>query len=453
MNLMKTVTSSECAARWLVLATFLLATAGRAAPPTTPPTQLRITTDPPDAVVLCDGVTQETPPVTITGLAPGEHLIVATKTGYQEERRTIVLEPGQRLAVDLKLQPLYGLVLVQSSPAGAEVEVNGASRGKTPLLLTDLPLGSYRVKLSAPGYLTKEIDLKLESRVPVKVEASLRSDSAALEIASEPPGARVLVNGADRGTTPCTVDRIREGDCRIELLLEGYEPYRRELRLSAGQTESINVVLKPLPAELTVVSIPPRARIYVDNQFSGEAPVVLKNLEPGSYRIRAELVGHEPVARTVTLGRAQRLVEEFRLERNTGNLEIITEPAGVRVFLDGQEAGMTAARPDQSDQISDPLRIEMLTAGTHQLKLVRKGYYEVAKPVEIEKDKTTTVHEKLKRRFVPDYEVRTATEVIRGVLVQIEPNGNVKLELRPGIMRTIPAAEIRSKGPLEGSTE
>lgn len=417
------------------------------------PTRVRITTDPPEAVVLCDGVTQDPPPLTIRGLAPGEHLIVATKTGYQEERRTITLEPGESLAVDLKLQPICGLVLVHSSPPGAEVEVNGASRGKTPLLLTDLPLGSYRLKISAPGYLTKEIELKLESRVPTKVEASLRSDTATLVVTSEPPGARLLLNGADRGNTPCTVDRIREGDCRVELLLEGYEPYIRELRLAAGQTESLNIVLKPLPAELTVVSVPARARIYVDNQFSGDAPVVLKNLEPGSYRIRAELMGHEPVARTVTLGRAQRLVEEFRLERNTGNLEIVTEPAGVRVFLDGQEAGMTAGRPDQSDQISDPLRIEMLSAGTHQLKLVRKGYYEVARPVEIEKDKTTTVHEKLKRRFVPDYEVRTATEVVRGVLLQIEPNGNVKIELRPGIIRTIPAPEIRSKGPIQEQTD
>ncbi|MGQ9661694.1 MAG: PEGA domain-containing protein [Kiritimatiellia bacterium] len=420
---------------------------------TSQPTQVRITTDPTDAVVLCDGVTQDPPPLTIRGLAPGEHLIVATKTGYQEERRTITLEPGECLAVDLKLQPICGIVLVHSSPPGAEVEVNGASRGKTPLLLTDLPLGSYRLKISAPGYLTKEIELKLESRVPTKVEASLRSDTATLVVTSEPPGARLLLNGADRGTTPCTVDRIREGDCRVELLLDGYEPYIRELRLAAGQTESLNIVLKPLPAELTVVSIPARARIYVDNQFSGEAPVVLKNLEPGSYRIRAELTGHEPLVRTVTLGRAQRLVEEFRLERNTGNLEIVTEPAGVRVFLDGQEAGMTAAQPDQSDQISDPLRIEMLSAGTHQLKLVRKGYYEIARPVEIEKDKTTTVHEKLKRRFVPDYEVRTPTEVVRGVLLQIEPNGNVKIELRPGIIRTIPAAEIRSKGPIQEQTD
>ncbi|MCX7590003.1 MAG: PEGA domain-containing protein, partial [Kiritimatiellae bacterium] len=228
---------------------------GAALAQTPPPTQVRVTTDPPDAVVLCDGIVQDAPPVTITGLAPGEHLIVATKSGYQDARRTITLEAGQRLAVDLKLEPICGLVLVRSNPPGSEVEVDGASRGRTPLLLTDLPLGTYRVRLSAPGYMPKEIDLKIESRIPIKLEANLRSDAATLEIASEPPGARVLVNGAERGTTPCVVERIREGDCRLELLLDGYEPYRHEMRLAAGQVESLNIILKPLPAELTVVSI------------------------------------------------------------------------------------------------------------------------------------------------------------------------------------------------------
>ena len=125
--------------------------------------------------------------------------------------------------------------------------------------------------------------------------------------------------------TPLTVDRIPEGEATLEMTLEGCEPYKQTVKLAAGEAQELRAVLKPIPAELKVVSIPPGARIYIDTQFRGEAPVTAKDLAPGSYRVRAELVAHEPVARTVELTRAQKLVEEFRLESNSGLFQLISK--------------------------------------------------------------------------------------------------------------------------------
>jgi hypothetical protein len=58
------------------------------------------------------------------------------------------------------------------------------------------------------------------------------------------------------------------------------------------------------------------------------------------------------------------------------------------------------------------------------------------------------MHQKLQKRFIPDIEVRTKVDVIRGVLLEVDPVGNVKLETRPGITRTIPAAEVVSRRPI-----
>ena len=77
-------------------------------------------------------------------------------------------EPGERTAVNLTLEPVKALILVRSVPEGATVEVAGANRGETPLLLTDLPLGQYRVRLAKSGFREQEVDVVVLALAPVK---------------------------------------------------------------------------------------------------------------------------------------------------------------------------------------------------------------------------------------------------------------------------------------------
>jgi len=411
--------------------------------------QLRVETDPPEATVLCDGVSKGAAPVVVSNLRPGDHLVLATKQGYKEIRRSVSLVQGQPTLVKLTLERVYGLVLIHSEPTEADVQINGADRGKTPLLITDLPVGKHRARISRPGHLPKEIDLEITDRTPVKIKALLTSDSATCVLTSEPEGAKVTLNGISKGTTPCTIDQIPVGNVAVEVTLDGYAPFKQNLKLAAGQKEELKVVLKTIPCELSVESIPPEARIYVDNQFRGEAPLTISDLAPGKYRIRAELKGYEPDARDVELKQAQKLVEEFRLARDCGIFEISTEPAEVTVFVDGQQSGITKAKAPEEGTASEPLSIDLLSVGQHQVKLTRKGYFDSSFKIEIAKAKTTTRHETLKRNFIPDYEVRTTKgEIIQGVLVEVTPAGNVILETRPRIFQTIDFKDIRARRPL-----
>jgi len=413
-----------------------------------PMAQLRVTTTPDAALISCNRAQRDVSPLTITDLEAGEHLLVARKEGFRETRRTVTLAAGQRMAVELKLDPILGLILVHGEPPGTEVEVDGASRGTVPLLLTDLPLGNYRVRLTHPGYLPKEIDLHIRDRAPMKIRAQLTSDSAKLTIRSDPAGAGVLLNGISKGTTPCTLERIPAGTTRVDITIQGFEPYSADLKLVPGQEETLTARLNPIPAELRVVTIPPAARVYVNGEFRGDSPQNLTGLLPGTYQVRAEHPGYDPVSRTVTLRRADAHTEELRLEKNCGQLEITTQPAGVRIFIDGKDSGVTSAPPGQSDQVSQPLRIEGLPPGAHEVTLTKMRYHDEKMTIQIERDKTATRHQKLRRRFIPDYEVRTATEVYQGVLLQIDPKGDVKIEILPGILKTIPAKNITSRGPL-----
>jgi hypothetical protein len=408
--------------------------------------QIRVTTDPPGAVVICDGRMQEDSPVTITNLEPGLHLLVIRKEGFQEYRQSPTVPAGQRVGVEIKLEPITGLALLQSVPPEVNVEIDGAHRGTTPLLLTDLPLGRYRVAASAPGYVPREMQLVLEDRTPREMNITLMPDSGTLTVETEPAGAAVTVNGAARGTTPCVIESVPTGDARMEIRLSGYNPHRQDIRMLAGQQQTIRLALTPAPAELNVTSVPEGARVYADDQYVGQAPVVLDRLAAGPHTVRLELRGYETESRAVEVKQGESTTEEFKLARNSGSLEIKTEPAGVKVVVDGEEVGTTTAR--ETDAVSEILRVDFLFKGEHKMQLSKKGYLTIEKTILLEPTKTVTLYERLKRKFVPDTLIRTGTgpsDLYTGVVSSRQPNGDVVLETKPGIFLTIKASDIKAE--------
>lgn len=433
------------AAWWVACGAGLSALAQGDAAPSLP--TLRIATDPPGALVAVDRVARGNAPVEVGGLAPGKHLVTLTQRGYRDAFETVMLDGSQSRTLEVRLEPIHGSALVRSEPTGANVAVDGAHRGTTPLLLTHLELGKHRVAVTRPGFQDRVLDLEVFNASPQQLDVTLLTDSATLRVNSDPPGVEVLLNGVPRGQTPVVLERIPDGDSVVELKSEGYAPYRQSIRLSAGDDESVDVALVPLPASLQVVSMPPGARVYIDNQYRGDSPLALENLTPGTVRVRVELPAHDPMARDVALARAASVVEEFRLVPNCGSLRVVTSPAGVTVLVDGKNVGETVAKPEATDQVSEPLQVPLVPVGARELVFVRQGFYEQKRTVTVERDQMATVDVTLRRRFIPDYEVRTESNVYRGVLVNITPEF-IRLETEIGVIRAFPVKDVKSRRPL-----
>ncbi len=102
-------------------------------------------------------------------------------------------------------------------------------------------------------------------------------------------------------------------------------------------------------------------------------------------------------------------------------------------------------------QISDPLEIDLLSEGRHVLQLSKKGYARKPATVTIRPEQVVTLHEKLERLFIPDTVVHTGTgadDVRRGVLVEKSLRGDIKLEVRRGVIVEIKAEDIRKIQPI-----
>lgn len=409
------------------------------APGQEPSSRVSVSTIPDKAAVTCDGILREETPVLLTGLRPGPHLIQVEKPGFLPARRTVMLQAGQPAALEIPLERLTGLILVKVVPAGADIEINGAHRGTAPLLLADLPPRKYRIKASLAGYLSRDVEVEVENRIPKAVAITLPSDSAKLSIRSTPPGAAVTVNGLSKGTTPCQLDRLSAGNNEIEVTLAEYEVYRARLKLQANEEQQLDVTLKAVPSSLSVISTPTGARLFVDDALRGQTPLTLDNLEAGSHVLRAEKEGYEPATRTVEIQRAQKKVEELPLSPNVGTLDVLAKPSGVTVLVDGVDKGSLTPKPDES---AGALSLE-LPVGDHRVALVLKGYGPVERRVVIRRGETVSLKEILKRVFVPDVRVTMMDgTVLTGILAEKLPNGDLKLETQFGIFKTLESVRI-----------
>ena len=184
-------------------------------------TSLSILTDPKAAMVFFDGERKSATPLRLRNPKPGEHLIVIKKKGFRDVRRTIIVTAGQRLVEEFKLAPLTGLMVIHSTPSGAAIKIDGADKGNSPKLLTDVPLGQHRLQVTSPGHVPKTIDIVIENRRPKRIDVDLTSDSATVVLDSEPSGAVVTLNGVAKGTTPVTLSPIPAGESTIELTMAG----------------------------------------------------------------------------------------------------------------------------------------------------------------------------------------------------------------------------------------
>ncbi len=413
-----------------------------------PQGELFILSEPANASVEVNGEFIGTTPLS-ERLPAGNLLVAVRREGFHTERFSLTLSENGRVSRELSLRPVHGLILIDSEPQGAAVTLGGVFQGNTPLALHNIRLGEHRARLLLAGFNEKDVVFQVEDRIPRRVSVDLDSNSGSLVITSTPTGANVFVDGRSEGITPMTIQRVPQGERDIRVQLSGYEPFQTALRITPDDTSRVDAALQPLPGSLEVVTIPTGSRIYVNDEFRGESPVVLEGLTPGAYVVRAERRGYADEARTVRVGRGEALVEEFRMERNSGTLEIVTRPADVRVIINGEFMGTTRARG--SDVISEPLQVDLLSQGAHTLQLVREGYAFENKRFMIVRDEVTALEETLRRIFIPNTVIRIGTgqdQAITGRLHRRHPNGDVELEVREGIFRTFSANDIRSIEPL-----
>ena len=136
--------------------------------------------------------------------------------------------------------PAMGSLAVQSNPSGVPVFVDGVEHGKTPARVS-LPPGSHILELRGQG-VPRVIPVSVTAGAEVSqyLEFAEAPVTGQLAVQSEPAGAKVLVDGTDRGVAPVTISDLAPGDHRVELQADGVTA-KHTVTVQAGGTASLVV--------------------------------------------------------------------------------------------------------------------------------------------------------------------------------------------------------------------
>jgi hypothetical protein len=137
-----------------------------------------------------------------------------------------------------------GELQIRSVPTGAQVSINGKPGGVTPLILRDLPFGSYTIRLMREGYVAEERRLQLTAArarpslaitlqlAPPPARAGVSGD---ITVESRPAGAQVFLNSRLIGKTPLSAPGVPVGPATVRLERDGYQPWTSEIEVLAGE--------------------------------------------------------------------------------------------------------------------------------------------------------------------------------------------------------------------------
>ena len=200
--------------------------------------------------------------------------------------------------------------------------------------------------------------------------SSLRPRVARLWVETQVTGARVLIEGESRGTTPLSEPiRVPSGEVSVEVSAPGYQTGSRRVRI-AGETEThVRIELELEATALGEVRIRCAlldVQITIDDQVRGRTPLEgTAALTPGAHVLIAERPGYRRLRQTIEVELGAESTVDVALEPDPdaelGTLALRIPDADAELTVDGTEV-------DLDDRGADPRGLH-LPAGRHALEL------------------------------------------------------------------------------------
>ena len=287
---------------------------------------LALFSSPTNAAVILDGIPlEQRTPLSIPDLEVGNaYRIELRLDGYQSVEETVTAGQAGLLTREIELPAVLGAIVVRTFPEGANVSLDGAERGTSPVTIEALDRSrSYTVAAAAEGYETAEravawgentpteqvVVLTLSPVVPpVDEETIAEVDALDAAPAPEEPAATPRPTSTSRAATaPRSSGRTEEQAARARHLPAA--PARSAVAEPAPQSApqtapvasptrpserpSVRASEPPTPPALGQLSVQaiPYGQVYVnDRMVDPETPMIGYEIEAGVHAVKVYFV-------------------------------------------------------------------------------------------------------------------------------------------------------------------
>ena len=248
---------------------------------------------PADAELLVDGKRLGVQPAgpRLAAVTPGEHDVALGEGSHQIAKEEVTLGKASYGVVSMVVP--FSKLLVTTSPAGAEVKVDGDDWGPSPVQRT-VAAGSHAIVASRGG--CGETTMKVEMQGGHDREFLLRLPGA-IVASVEPKSAEILVDDKVVGTGTARDAVVAYGPHQVTFRLAGYAERRVDVDVRSCQDNHAEHLFQGL---LAVDSDPQGADVRVDGQSVATTPAKLP-LKAGTHAIRCLWCGYGAFDRTVSI--------------------------------------------------------------------------------------------------------------------------------------------------------
>jgi hypothetical protein len=236
-----------------------------------------------------------------------------------------------------------GTLAVATNPVGASVVIDGEQRGKAPMTI-ELAAGDHVLQVGLAGS-SRTIPFTVSPGAELSQVIDLPKVVAAtgqLQIRTDPSGARVLVDGQKRGTSPLTVENLSPGVHMVTV--EGQlGSVTQDVKIESGATAALVVPLTA-PAGVPVsgwiaVSAPLDVQVFEKGQMIGSNRLekIMASVGKHDLEIGNDALGYR-ITRSVTVTPGQ--ITSIKLDPPKGTMALNAVP-WAEVWIDGERIGET----------------------------------------------------------------------------------------------------------------
>ena len=230
---------------------------------------MAIDSTPQGAQVQLDGKTDPSwvTPFTLSGLNPGQHSVTVSKAGYSTDTRTVEVGSGSKAFVVSHLAQLMATLSVSSTPAGANVYIDGRDTGKVTPAQVSVDKGQHVVLVRKSGYIDETTNAQFVLAQTVSFSPTLRSlgnvddiktvgkmkklfggkeaqGMATVSIKTQPKGAQVAVNQHMLEKSSPVDVMLDPGNYIVDITLSGYAPIHKVVTVDKGGKAVIDEVMQ-----------------------------------------------------------------------------------------------------------------------------------------------------------------------------------------------------------------
>ena len=192
------------------------------------------------------------------------------------------------------------LLVVETTPAGAEVLVDGTVVGKTPLERSDIRAGVREVRLRHPHYETvRESGRRFRDGRVVRIQRVLVRGRGALTVTATPREAWVEVEGkrlAER--TPVTLEDLPAGEVQVRVGAPEHRPMTVKIDIPKGGLARMERRLQPIPYGSLTLELEPTDATVTLPEAGGRYRRGVR-LREGAHRVIVRRQGYHDATQTI----------------------------------------------------------------------------------------------------------------------------------------------------------